>query len=314
VTIVNFSRPTICLASRSSRLALWQAEHVAALLRAVVPGVAVKIVHVTTLGDRDQTGALRSFGGLGVFTSEVQRAVLDGQADLAVHSLKDLPTESASGLCLGAVPEREDTADVLLLPARSQPLKSLEELPRSIRLGTGSLRRQAQIRYVRPDLQIGDLRGNVETRIRKLDEGEYDTILLALAGLKRLGLDDRVSLVLGPPQMFAAVGQGALGIECRQDDDDLLGVLAYLDHRATRRRVTAEREMLSRLRAGCHAPVGVASNVDGNEIMLEAVVLDPAGTERLAAQSRGADAIELGRDVAELLLKQGAERLIAAPR
>ncbi|MBS0264412.1 MAG: hydroxymethylbilane synthase [Planctomycetes bacterium] len=312
--MVKFSRPTIRLASRSSRLALWQAEHVADRLREAAPEVAVEIVHVTTVGDRDQTGALRSFGGLGVFTREVQRAVLEGEADLAVHSLKDLPTESVPGLCLGAVPEREETADVLLLPNMAARLESLDQLAQGVRLGTGSLRRQAQLRHIRPDLQVGEVRGNVETRIRKLDEGEYDAIVLALAGLKRLGLSDRVSLVLGPPQMFAAVGQGALGIECRQDDVELLEVLQLLNDPPTRQRITAERTLLARLRAGCHAPVGVATEVVGSDVSLEAVVLDPSGAERLVAKSQGSDPEVLGAQVAEQLLTLGADRLIAAPR
>lgn len=316
MTTALFSRQTIRIATRASRLALWQAEHVAWLLKAAAPEATVEIVHISTSGDRDQTGALRSFGGLGVFTREVQKAVLDGQADLAVHSLKDLPTEPAAGLCLAAVPAREETADALVLPSHASKLTALEQLPQSSRVGTGSLRRQAQLRHHRPDVQVGEVRGNVETRLRKLDAGEFDAIVLAVAGLKRLELAGRISLELGPPQMYAAVGQGALGIECRDDDDTLRAILLHLDDPETRSRVTAERALLAHLRAGCHAPVGAATRIEGGELLLEAVVLSPDGTERLSAAARGLNtaAAALGIQVAELLVQQGAERLIAAPR
>jgi hydroxymethylbilane synthase len=316
VTISPSSRHTIRIATRASRLALWQAEHVAWLLKAADPEATVEIVHVSTTGDRDQTGALRSFGGLGVFTREVQKAVLDGQADVAVHSLKDLPTEQAAGLCLAAVPAREDTADALVLPPEAPKIKALDQLPQRARLGTGSLRRQAQIRHLRPDVQVGELRGNVETRLRKLDTGEFDAIVLAVAGLKRLELADRISLELGPPQMYAAVGQGALGIECREGDRRLREILSRLDDQLTRNRVTAERALLAHLRAGCHAPVGAATKIGADELELDAVVLSPDGTERLSATARGpsAAATALGIQVGDQLVRLGAERLIASPR
>jgi hydroxymethylbilane synthase len=312
VTNSPADRRTIRIATRASRLALWQAEHVAWLLKVAAPEAAVEIVHVVATGDRDQTGALRSIGGLGVFTREVQKAVLDGQADLAVHSLKDLPTEPTGGLCLAAVPAREETADALVLPPQAPPVTALDQLPRNSRLGTGSLRRQAQLRHLRPDVQVGQVRGNVETRIRKLDAGDFDGVVLAVAGLKRLGLTERVSLVLGPPQMYAAVGQGALGIECREGDHDVCAILAHLEDGPTRNRVTAERALLSHLRAGCHAPVGVATRIEGSDICLEAIVLSPDGSERLTAAARGTNATVLGVQVADLLLQQGASRLIGA--
>lgn len=309
-------RDTIRIATRASRLALWQAEHVASLLKVAHSERSVELVHVTTSGDRDQTGELRSFGGLGVFTREVQKAVLDGQADLAVHSLKDLPTEPAPGLCLAAVPSREETADALVLPQGAAKLTSLDQLPQQARLGTGSLRRQAQLRHLRPDMPIGEVRGNVETRLRKLDAADFDAIVLAVAGLKRLGLADRISLQLAPPQMYAAVGQGALGIECREEDAELREILARLDDPATRNRVTAERALLAHLRAGCHAPVGAATRIDAGELELEAVVLSADGRERIVASARGprADAAELGTRVGDLLLQQGAGRLIVSAR
>jgi len=310
---VNSSSPrTVRIATRASNLALWQANYVAGLIKQAAPETAVKIVHVTTSGDRDQTGALTSFGGLGVFTREVQKAVLDNAADLAVHSLKDLPTESAAGLCLAAVPQREDTADALVLPAGAPAITDLTSLPPGARLGTGSLRRQAQLLHLRPDFVVTGIRGNVETRLRKLDAGEIDALILAVAGLSRLEFTNRISLRLAPPVMFAAVGQGALGIECRDTDTDLRTLLAHLDDPSVRSRVTAERALLSHLRAGCHAPVGAATHIESHDLLLEAVVYSPNGRERIFAEGRGpkTDAIALGEHVATHLLSQGADRLI----
>ena len=305
---------TIRIATRASRLALWQADHIARLLKLAAHDVVVEIVHVTTSGDRDQSGHLSSFGGVGVFTREVQKAVLDGQADLAVHSLKDLPTESAAGLWLAAVPQREATADALVLPAAVPAIADLGSLPLASRLGTGSLRRQAQLLHLRPDLAFFDVRGNVETRLRKLDAGEYDGLVLAVAGLKRLGISDRISLELVPPVMYAAVGQGALGIECREADADLRALLAQLDDAGARTRVTAERALLAHLRAGCHAPVGAATRIESGEVALEAVVYSPDGKERIFACGRGPTVHPalLGQEVADRLLAQGADRLIGS--
>jgi hydroxymethylbilane synthase len=310
---VNSSSPrTVRIATRASRLALWQANHVASLIKQVAPETTVEIVHVTTSGDRDQIGALSSFGGLGVFTREVQKAVLEGEADLAVHSLKDLPTASAAGLCLAAVPQREETADALVLPAGSPAIADLRTLSSEARLGTGSLRRQAQLLHLRPDFQFVGVRGNVETRVRKLDAGEFDALVLAVAGLARLELANRISLKLAPPAVYAAVGQGALGIECRDADADLRALLRQLDDVSARTRVTAERALLARLRAGCHAPVGAATRIESAELVLEAVVLSPDGRERIFAEGRGPElsSAQLGQEVADRLLAQGANRLI----
>jgi hydroxymethylbilane synthase len=300
------------IATRASRLALWQANHVAGLLKLTAPDVSVEIVHVTTSGDRDQTGTLNSFGGVGVFTREVQKAVLDGEADLAVHSLKDLPTETAADLCLAAVPEREVTDDALVLPAGSPAITDLTSLPSGARLGTGSLRRQAQLLHSRPDFLFTSVRGNVETRVRKLDAGEFDALVLAVAGLARLELADRIALKLAAPVMYAAVGQGALGIECREADADLRALLTQLDDASARTRVTAERALLAHLHAGCHAPVGAATRIEAEDLVLEAVVLSPDGRERIFAEGRGpaASPAQLGQEVANRLLAQGADRLI----
>jgi hydroxymethylbilane synthase len=300
------------IATRASRLALWQAGHIAELLRGAAPGVVVEIVHVSTAGDLDQAGRLSELGGLGIFTREVQKLVLEGRADLAVHSLKDLPTEPTPGLVLAAVPEREESADALVLPDPAAGFSDLASLPGGARLGTGSLRRQAQLLHVRPDLQILDVRGNVETRLRKLDAGDFEALILAVAGLRRLGLADRISRKLTPPVMYAAVGQGALGVECRQDDAESLSRVLKIDDPNTRSRVTAERALLSQLRAGCHAPVGAATRLDGERLVLEAVVLSPNGKQRIFADGEGpaTQPAALGRDVADRLLQQGAGELI----
>lgn len=302
------------IATRASRLALWQANHVAGLLRQISPETTVEIVHIATVGDRDQTERLSAFGGLGVFTREVQKAVLDGAAQIAVHSLKDLPTEPTPELALAGVPERETTADSLVLPTTANGAADLATLPEGARLGTGSLRRRAQLLHFRSDLQMLDVRGNVETRLKKLDAGEYDGLILAVAGLKRLGLEGRVSQELSPPLMYPAAGQGALGIECRSDDIETAALLAQVDDPLTRSRVTAERALLSALRAGCHAPVGAFTRCEGNELVLEAVVYSPDGKERIFASGRDlmANSADMGRDVAERLLAKGANRLIAS--
>jgi hydroxymethylbilane synthase len=306
---------SVRIATRASRLALWQANHVAELLRSVAPDIVIEVVHVTTAGDRDQTGKLSSFGGLGVFTREVQKSVLERTADIAVHSLKDLPTEAAAGLVLAGVPGREETADALVLPAPAAMLADLAALPIKARLGTGSLRRRAQLLHLRPDFQMAEVRGNVETRLKKLDAREFDALVLAVAGLRRLGLAGRISLELSPPVMYPAVGQGALGVECRDDDSQTMALLSRIDHPATRSRVTAERALLAHLRAGCHAPVGAATLFEGAAMVLEGVVLSPDGTQRVFADGydSAANAEALGRIVAERLLQQGAGRLITPP-
>ena len=302
----------IRIATRSSRLALWQAEYVSALLKIAAPEVPVEIIHVSTLGDRDLTEPLRALGTFGVFTREVQKVVLDGRADLAVHSLKDLPTDEVAGLCLAAVPPRGPVFDALVLPANAAPGTGWNSIPHAARIGTGSPRRQAQVRHARPDVELLEIRGNVETRLKKLDAGEYDAIILAVAGLERLGLADRVTQPLCPPLMFPAVGQGALGLECRAEQAWLREILLRISHPETLAAVTAERSLLAELRAGCHAPLGVATHVEGFDLRLDAVVLSPDGRERITAQAsdRLDQAVNLGRTVALLLQAQGADALI----
>lgn len=302
-------RPRLRLGTRSSPLARWQAEHIAARLTAL--GIDVEMIHITTQGDV-KAGPLGQIGGQGLFTKEIQRALLDDRIDLAVHSLKDLPTEHVEGLTLAAVPERESPGDVLV----SNQVKSLDALPKGARVGTGSTRRKAQLLHARPDLQILDIRGNVDTRLRKLDEGEYDAIVLAEAGLTRLGLTDRIAQVLPRSMMLPAVGQGALGVEARSTDTNTLVLLAPLNDAATRHAVLAERAMLRALRGGCLAPVGAWGRIEAGELQLDGVVLNADGTQRLhAAGTAHPDAAEtLGEQIAQELLAQGAAALIAGSR
>ena len=301
------------IATRVSRLAIWQAEHVAALL-SLSAAVETELVRVTSSGDRDQTRPVAELQSQGLFTKEIQQAVLDGRADLAVHSLKDLPTEETPGLVLAAVPERETVADVLV----SRDGRGWSKLPRGARIGTGSRRRRAQLLNVRPDFEMLELRGNVETRLQKLRNGEYDAIVLAQAGLRRLGLDDPLfHEKLNPTFFQPAVGQGALGIEARADDSQTQDLLAKLDHAPTRAAVTAERALLAALRGGCLAPVGAWARLDDEgRLLLEAVVLSLDGRKKLVATASDSPdhAESLGRRVAAELDRQGAAELIAASR
>lgn len=306
------SPQTIRIATRSSNLALWQANYIADLIRNADATATVELVHVSTAGDRDQTERLRDMGSFGVFTREVQNAVLDGRADVAVHSLKDLPTDAVPGLVLAATPPRGLTADALVLPQGSSLEPKLQALPQGAKVGTGSPRRQAQLRYLRPDLVLEEVRGNVETRLRKLDEGQYDALVLAAAGLTRLGLGHRISCELAPPDMFPAVSQGAVGVECRADDHAVRRLLALITDQPTLAAATAERSLLNTLRAGCHAPLGVATTLRDDSIQLEAVILPHDGSHRWMASATAGkgEAVSLGQKVAEMLLAQGAGQVL----
>ncbi|MGH7140120.1 MAG: hydroxymethylbilane synthase, partial [Pirellulales bacterium] len=275
-------------------------------------GHDVALVPLATHGDQDRDAPLGKIGGEGVFTKELQRALLRDEIDLAVHSLKDLPTEPVDGLELGAIPPRASTADALV----SDKWPALAELPPGAAIGTGSLRRSAQLWHVRPDLRMLDIRGNVDTRLRKLADGEYDALILAEAGLQRLGLDQHISEILPDTVMLPAVGQGALGIEIRSANTELRSLLAPLDHAPTRAAVAAERSLLAALRGGCMAPVGAKGTVDGGQLNLRGVVLSSDGSVRLEAQQIGSpnDAETIGRLAADDLLAQGAAELIAAAR
>jgi hydroxymethylbilane synthase len=318
---------TIRIGTRASQLARWQADWVARELTEL--GVSVEIVEITTSGDSHQHGPIANipisnipisnnveqgvveqgqFAGRGVFTKEIQAALLRSDVDVAVHSLKDLPTDTVDGLLLAAVPVRESSEDALV----SSQYHSLDELPSGACVGTGSHRRQAQLLQLRPDLQIEGIRGNLDTRLAKLDAGTYDAIILACAGLKRLGLATRITELLGPPRLYPAAGQGALGIECRKLDSAVQRMLARLDHEPSRQAVTAERTLLASLEAGCLAPVGVWGRVDDGDICLDAVVVSLDGVQCFRASQGGTDPVTVGQQVAEQLLGQGAAEIIAA--
>ena len=299
---------SIRIGTRGSHLARWQSGWVADQLRALHPGLEVELVEIKTQGDRDRNSPLAAIGGTGLFTKEIQRALVEGLVEVAVHSLKDLPTQGPSGLTLGAVPTREDVADALIAPRD----RTLQGLAHGATVGTGSLRRRAQLLHARPDLQVVGIRGNVETRLNKALDGELDAVVLAEAGLRRLRLDKHVTERLGPPGFLPAVGQGALGIECRLDDGSTIALLAPLDDPATHRAVVAERRVLAELEGGCMIPLAAfARDVEG-ALALDAFVLDPDGLERVAASATGPidDPDALGRRVAEILIGRGADRLL----
>ncbi len=300
---------SIRIGTRGSQLARWQADWVANSLRALHPDLEVELVEIKTQGDRDRNSPLAAIGGLGLFTKEIQRALLDSVVDVAVHSLKDLPTQGPEALILGAVPPREDVADALIAPVH----KTLGALPAGATVGTGSLRRKAQLLHMRPNLQVVGIRGNVETRLRQALDAKLDAVLLAEAGLRRLGLDHHVTERLGPPTFLPAVGQGALGIECRADDMATRALLAPLDDSATHRAVVAERRALAELEGGCMIPMAAwAHDSSAGLLILTASVYDPEGRECVSASLSGPlnAPDELGRRVAEELRRQGAERLL----
>jgi hydroxymethylbilane synthase len=299
----------IRLGTRGSALARWQADWVAEQLRA--RGVDVEMVLITTSGDR-RLDSLATFGGQGVFTKEIQQALIENRIDVAVHSLKDLPTEQPPELCLAAVPQRAACGDVLIAPT----FGTLDKLPLQASVGTSSLRRQAQLLHVRPDLQIKEIRGNVDTRLKKVHAGDFDAIVLAEAGVTRLGLTDEITERLPFELLLPAVGQGALGIETRQNDDAARDALSALDHPATHAAVLAERAMLAALRGGCLAPVAAWGRLEEAQLRLTGRVISADGRLQLESTSVAApsDSLTLGRRVADELLDQGAAEVIQAAR
>ncbi|BDX04611.1 hydroxymethylbilane synthase [Planctobacterium marinum] len=298
----------IKIATRKSALALWQAENVKMLLETAHPGLQVELLPMVTKGDQILDSPLSKVGGKGLFIKELEIAMMEGRADIAVHSMKDVPMAFPEGFDIHAICEREDPSDALV----SNNYKSLDVLPKGAVVGTSSLRRQCQLRQFRPDLSIKDLRGNVNTRLQKLDDGHYDAIILASAGLIRLGMSQRIQQSLPFEVSLPAVGQGAVGIECRNDDKELIALLAPLNHSATATLVGAERAMNNRLEGGCQVPIaGHAQFVDG-EIQLKGLVGSPSGEQVLFADASGTNAEQLGVAVAEQLLSQGAAELLAA--
>ncbi len=300
----------LVIATRESQLALWQAHHIRDRLRALHPGLAVELLGMTTQGDQILDSPLSRIGGKGLFVKELEQAMAEGRADLAVHSLKDVPMDLPPGFKLAAVTAREDPRDAFV----SNQYASLAELPAGARVGTSSLRRQAQLRARFPHLVIDTLRGNVNTRLRKLDEGQYAAILLAAAGLKRLGFGARITVLLSPEESLPAVGQGALGIEVREDRPDVAALLAPLADPVTTACVTAERALSRRLQGGCQAPIGGFAEADSDgHLRLRGFVADLDGRRMLRAERCGAmeTAEALGEAVATDLIDQGADRLLA---
>jgi hydroxymethylbilane synthase len=303
----------IVIATRESALALWQAEHVRDRLRALYPSLTVELLGMTTEGDRKLGTTLAKIGGKGLFVKELEEALLEGRADLAVHSMKDVPVNLPPGFVIAAIGEREDPRDAFV----SSRFPSLEALPPGGRVGTSSLRRESQIRARFPHLTVEPVRGNVQTRLRKLDEGGFDALILAAAGLKRLGLGGRIRAELSPEESLPAVGQGALGIECRADRDDVIALLAPLDHGPTAWCVRAERAMSRRLAGSCTVPLGgFAQWNDGMRAVLRGFVSTPDGTRLVrgtAEAQADRDAAEaLGERVAGELEAQGAREILEA--
>ncbi|ALR74901.1 hydroxymethylbilane synthase [[Enterobacter] lignolyticus] len=297
------------IATRQSPLALWQAHYVKDRLTACHPGLQVELVPMVTRGDVILDTPLAKVGGKGLFVKELELALLEHRADIAVHSMKDVPVEFPQGLGLTTICEREDPRDAFV----SNQYASLDALPAGSIVGTSSLRRQCQLAAQRPDLVIRSLRGNVGTRLSKLDNGDYDAIILAVAGLKRLGLESRIRQALPPEQSLPAVGQGAVGIECRLDDDATRALLAPLNHPETAVRIGAERAMNTRLEGGCQVPIGSYAELQGGELWLRALVGAPDGSRMVRGERRGTpeEAERLGVSLAEELLDNGAREILA---
>jgi len=295
----------LTIGSRGSQLALWQARWIQSRLEDLGETCRIEIIHTT--GDKVTGVPLSKVGTKGLFTKEIEEALLAGSIDLAVHSLKDMPTNLPPGLTLAAIPEREDPRDALIG-------RRLSDLPQRARVGTSSLRRAAQLRALLPDLQIENIRGNLDTRLRKLDEGQYDAIVLASAGLRRLGWEKRIAELLDPEVMCPAVGQGALAVETRDDNDRAQAVAEALDHPDTRTAVTAERAVLAALGGGCQVPIGAYATVDHHSVHLRAIIVSPDGTEIVRKKAAGAraDAAAIGRTLGEQLLAEGGKQILEA--
>lgn len=301
---------TLRIGTRASRLALWQAEWVQQQLQQLHPGLTVSLVPITTKGDKILDVPLAKVGGKGLFVKELEEALYDGSVDLAVHSMKDVPSVLPPGLILPCIPPREDPRDALVTPDG----RGFAQLPQGARIGTSALRRQAQLLHQRPDLTIVSLRGNVETRLRKMEEEQLDGIVLAAAGLKRLELAERISAYLPTDLSLPAIGQGALGLECRQGDERTLALIAPLHHADTAVAVTAERAFLRRLNGGCQVPLAAHATVMGDRVNMVGLVAEVDGSRLLkdTLDAPVSEAETAGRQLAESLLSQGADSILAA--
>lgn len=303
-------KTNLIIGTRQSLLAMWQSNYIAGRLREEYPGCGVTLKKIVTKGDRILDVPLAKIGGKGLFTKEIEQELLDGTIDLAVHSLKDMPTVLPEGLCLTAITERANAGDAFV----SNKYKSIEELPEGSVLGTSSLRRRAQLLARRPDLKIVDLRGNVDTRLKKLDEEQMDAIILAAAGLTRLGHADRIKEIIPQSYCLPAVGQGALAIECRTDNFKVRQMLDFLNDTATKQATDAERAFLGLLEGGCQVPIGVHAEVNEGRIAMEAVIasLDGSTVLRDTAEGNATDAVTLGRALGQKMLDNGGKEILAA--
>lgn len=310
--------PTLCIATRKSTLAIWQAEHVASRLRLMYPEIQVNIIGISTQGDKILDTPLAHIGGKGLFVKELEHSLLNNQADIAVHSMKDVPVAIPEGLVLGAILAREDPKDAFV----SNQYNNLDTLPLHSIVGTSSLRRECQIRSLRPDLKILSLRGNVNTRLKRLDAEQYAAIILACAGLKRLGFDTRIRCQLSPEQILPAIGQGAIGIECRQDDAETIGLIAPLADPETTVCLQAERALNTHLKGGCQVPLAGYAVLESEQIYLRGLVGTPDGKQIIRAEAHSlipkvddfnnslTIAQNLGIQVAEKLLSLGAKKIL----
>ncbi|AFT68116.1 hydroxymethylbilane synthase [Cycloclasticus sp. P1] len=298
----------IKIATRKSPLALWQAEHVAKLLKASHPSLEIELVKMVTQGDKILDAPLAKIGGKGLFIKELEQGMLNGDADLAVHSMKDVPAQVPEGFEIGAILSREDPRDAFVSNAYS----SINDLPLGAVVGTSSLRRQSQLLKMRPDLHIKSLRGNVNSRLQKLDNGDYDAIILAAAGLIRLGFENRIKMALPVNTLLAAIGQGAIGIECRQGDTATLALIECLHDKPTAIRVQAERAMNFTLEGGCQAPIAGHARIKGDILRLHGLVAEPDGSVMITEQLEGPleDAEKIGVTVANRLLAAGAKEIL----
>lgn len=304
----NDTRSSLVIGARGSRLAVWQAEWVQARLNELAPALTVTLQRIKTSGDRILDVPLAAIGGKGLFVKEIEEALLREEIDLAVHSMKDVPTILPDGLSILCVPAREDPRDVLV----SRDSCSLDQLPKGSRIGTSSLRRQAQLLHYRPDLHIELLRGNLDTRLRKLHNGEYDAIVLAAAGLMRMGWSNKVTEYLPPEVSLPAIGQGALGLEGRRHDRFLQTLVEKLEHRPTRTAVMAERALLKRLEGGCQVPIAAHATVKGDTLIMDGLIASVDGQRliRDTIQGPASEAQSLGSQLAEKLLAQGGDRIL----
>jgi hydroxymethylbilane synthase len=301
---------TIRIATRKSPLAMWQAEHVAAELKKAHPGLQVELHGMSTQGDKILDTPLAKIGGKGLFIKELEQGLMADQADIAVHSMKDVPVELPVGLHLAVIMTREDPRDAFV----SNRYQNLDQLPEGACVGTSSLRRQSQLVEQRPDLKIKSLRGNVNTRLRKLDDGEYDAIVLAAAGLIRLGFEARITALIGPEQSLPAIGQGAVGIECRIDDKRVNELIAPLHHQETAACVMAERAMNRRLNGGCQVPIAGYAMLESGNLWLRGLVGEPDGSQIIRGEVEGSveEAQAMGEGLAERLLEWGADSILQA--